>query len=666
MLCAHSFLYRHSRPTSLANAFAVVVFSSALLLASSGASAAPARPKATTVKAINETSAKAQTVSPATALPRIFACSNQSFAQGLTVVSNSNSIRESRKVVYFNEDLTDLVLGYANYYIGSTGENNTGQGNVNVRFGLEYQGHFYPFLINGQRTALCVDGTTIATDPLTVNITAGTYGAIRMREQKTNPGVSSNSWLWSTDGDTAFSEGTVTHSDPNRDWTLGGAPGETATLSWTIDSNGAVTTTVVASGSGITASGVSIGILDSQRTGSGFSWVYTVKSGGLGSTYQKTNGSGYSQDTWMAPCGMGGYGSGGNQQSHGPCVIAGTPATARTSILLLGDSIAAGYGSADSRGDIWRNFGIYARSMSNTYNVCNTAIPGLTAYACDYGYARSRALIASILKPQVVMICLGTNDVDQSITDSGSKTVTAALAGHLNSLATWWNTNCGSKIWFGTILPREKSSTDGFTTLAGQTIEPGFAAGGNADIINAALRANTIYPASSRLIDGRALVQDPGDNNKWRVDHGALTNDGTHPSDAIGIPWVVTNLSDLGDPDHDGFSNLMEYALGTNPEAPNPGSTIQTTTAGGSLALVFPRNTNAADLTLAVQGAASVSGSWTNLATSTAGSPFTAAISGVAVAETGTGATVGVTVTDQYTMHDPAHPTRFLRLTVEH
>lgn len=606
----------------------------------------------------------------ATPPPRIFACSNQSFPQGLTG-SGTNTIRESRKVVYFTEDLTDLVLGYANYYIGSTGENNSGHGDVNVRFGLEYplnSGTFYRFLFASGTTGVCLDGTTMSTNPLPVNITGGTYGAIRTWEQKRNP-LASNSWLYSTDGDTAFSEGVVTHNDPMRDWSVVGAPGETASMTWTIDSSGAVTPTVSGSGSGMTGA-ATIGILDSQRTGSGFRYLWNVSGGRLTTPYTgagpNTTGSNYSKNTWVGVSGVGGYGGGGLVQTHGPCVIAGTPTSPKTSILLLGDSISVGYGSADGRGDIWRNFGIYARSMSKTFNVCNAAMSGLTAYACDLGYDRTFPLIKSILNPQVVMICLGTNDVDQAITDSGGKTVTAALTGHLNSIATWWNTNCGSKIWFGTILPRESSSTDGYTTLAGQTVKSGFGAGGNTDTINTAIRNKTIFSATARIIDGRALVQDPTDNSKWRVDHGALTGDGTHPSDANGIPWISTNLSDLADPDNDGIVNLLEYAHGTNPNAPATGSPIQTTTVGGALALVFPRNTAATDLILTVQGADSMSGPWTNLASSTLGATFTATLGGVTVSETGTGTNLNATVSDLYLKSNPAHPRRFLRLQAHH
>ncbi|MEA3209554.1 MAG: GDSL-like Lipase/Acylhydrolase family [Chthoniobacter sp.] len=472
---------------------------------------------------------------------RIFASSNQSFAQG-TVKAGANAIRESRKVVYFNEDLTDLVLGYANFVVGPTGEQNGGQGDVRVKFSLEYQGTFFPFLTKGERLAPCADGATFATDPLPVSIKGGTYGAIRMWEQKARPDPRTNHWLWSTEGDPAFNEGSVTHSDPDRDWTLGGAPGETAALAWTVDSSGMVTPKITEAGSGITTSGVIIGLLDSQRQGRGFGYIGTVKSGRLAGWFQHNGGAGYSQEVWIGPSGMGGYGGGGPVQTHGPCIVAGTPARPGKSVLLLGDSIGAGFGSSDKRGDIRRNFGIYARALSKKYNVCNAAIPGLTAYACDYRSARTRDLIHSILQPQVVLIGLGSNDIDQSVDDSRSKTPFEALRGHLASIASWWTTHCSSEIWFATILPRVKLESRAEQPAAAQSIRPGFEAGGNADRINTAMRDHLLFPASTQIIDGRALVQDPADPAQWRTDQGALTDDGTHPSDGNGIPWIAARL----------------------------------------------------------------------------------------------------------------------------
>ena len=81
------------------------------------------------------------------------------------------------------------------------------------------------------------------------------------------------------------------------------------------------------------------------------------------------------------------------------------------------------------------------------------------------------------------------------------------------------------------------------TAATGQIPKPGFEANGTADQMNAAMRKKSIFPAAVEIIDGRALAQDPAEHTNWRTDHGALTDDGTHPNDSNGIPWVAGRLT---------------------------------------------------------------------------------------------------------------------------
>jgi hypothetical protein len=73
----------------------------------------------------------------------------------------------------------------------------------------------------------------------------------------------------------------------------------------------------------------------------------------------------------------------------------------------------------------------------------------------------------------------------------------------------------------------------------------GYEMGGVAARINGEIRGKKLVDGLSGVIDGRALVEDPGDRAKWRVDHGQLTEDGTHPGDGNGIPWIVGELGKL-------------------------------------------------------------------------------------------------------------------------
>lgn len=116
------------------------------------------------------------------------------------------------------------------------------------------------------------------------------------------------------------------------------------------------------------------------------------------------------------------------------------------------------------------------------------------------------------------------------------------------------------------------------------------------------------------------------------------------------------------DPDFDGLSNLLEYALVTDPQVSS--SPPAANMVESRLTLDFQRSTDATDLTLTVQGADSPSGPWEDLARSVAGGMFTAMHPEADVKETGTGNVRSVRIGDRFLITDPAHPLRFLRLNV--
>lgn len=113
-----------------------------------------------------------------------------------------------------------------------------------------------------------------------------------------------------------------------------------------------------------------------------------------------------------------------------------------------------------------------------------------------------------------------------------------------------------------------------------------------------------------------------------------------------------------GDDDGDGFANLLEYVTGGNPTNGDLVSLMSATRSGGTLALRFSRDTNAADTTLIVEGGNSVANDapWLGIATNTGGSWGGA----TNVGEMGTGALVSVTAQDTVA----AATNRFLRLRV--
>ncbi|MCX6872897.1 MAG: HYR domain-containing protein, partial [Verrucomicrobia bacterium] len=127
------------------------------------------------------------------------------------------------------------------------------------------------------------------------------------------------------------------------------------------------------------------------------------------------------------------------------------------------------------------------------------------------------------------------------------------------------------------------------------------------------------------------------------------------------------DAADAADPNDNGITNLVEYALGGDPLGGTTGTAILPQlgrSADDASQISFARCVNHTDLTLTVQAADSPAGPWTDLAQSTAGAPFVVLAPGAAAPETGTGDTRNVTVSDLYPVTDPAHPRRFMKLQI--
>jgi hypothetical protein len=115
------------------------------------------------------------------------------------------------------------------------------------------------------------------------------------------------------------------------------------------------------------------------------------------------------------------------------------------------------------------------------------------------------------------------------------------------------------------------------------------------------------------------------------------------------------------DPDADGYTNLVEYALSGHPTT--AAGSLVSVVQGPKLGIRFTRNPSATDVTIRVQVSSTLTNDWVNLAISTNGSQTAAAQAGVEVMETTTGSGIIVTVKDSATV--AASSRRFLRLTVE-
>lgn len=121
---------------------------------------------------------------------------------------------------------------------------------------------------------------------------------------------------------------------------------------------------------------------------------------------------------------------------------------------------------------------------------------------------------------------------------------------------------------------------------------------------------------------------------------------------------------DLVDVEHDGLVNLIEYILGTDPNALDAAEATRISTQGGKLSLVFTRNTAATDVTISVMATDDITAAWTELARSENGAAFVPIEPGAVVNETGSGEIKDVEAIDIHLTTDPAHPRRFMRLKV--
>lgn len=206
--------------------------------------------------------------------------------------------------------------------------------------------------------------------------------------------------------------------------------------------------------------------------------------------------------------------------------------------------------------------------------------------------------------------------------------------------------------------------------------------------VSAASSNTTLLPQSGITLGGsglsRTITLTPAANQNGTATVTLNVNDGTLTSsdtfvltvtpDTPNTDWLQANFGsswtnsaiagDLADPDRDGIVNLLEYALGGNPNTGATTALPQAAIGNNKLALVFTRTLANTDITMTVQAADSLTGPWTDLASSINGAAFTVLASGAGVVQTGSGATRTVEVRDQFQITNAAHPRRYMRLVV--
>lgn len=218
--------------------------------------------------------------------------------------------------------------------------------------------------------------------------------------------------------------------------------------------------------------------------------------------------------------------------------------------------------------------------------------------------------------------------------------------------------------------------TSGTVTLAGTldlVAAPGLTSGSSFTILDNA-GTSPVAGTFANLPQGTEFHED---GQWWRISYTAGNGNDVALTRITPSPWQNWQLAnfganvnnpavsgDLADGDRDGFGNLLEYALGGNPNAASVAPLPKAAIASGKLTLSFTRSVANSDLTMTVQAGPSPAGPWTDLARSSAGNAFAILVPGVTVTEPASGAVRNVTVRDLHLMSDPAHPRRFMRLSV--
>jgi hypothetical protein len=125
---------------------------------------------------------------------------------------------------------------------------------------------------------------------------------------------------------------------------------------------------------------------------------------------------------------------------------------------------------------------------------------------------------------------------------------------------------------------------------------------------------------------------------------------------------------DNADPDHDGIPNLLEYAIGSDPNSADTNSPVAGTMVSPGFQIQFNRNTSATGLTYTVQATPAFPGGWSDLMTYVPGTGWVTNAPGSTVTES---APVGSPPDEhvQVTITDPTDtttaPSRFFQLKVQ-
>lgn len=188
-------------------------------------------------------------------------------------------------------------------------------------------------------------------------------------------------------------------------------------------------------------------------------------------------------------------------------------------VLIIGDSIAAGTGdAADSNGRL----GYVQKALGNAIPWANVA-RGSNSAGHEAAEPRGAYRLSIEMGVTDVLLEVGRNDINAG---TGAPTALAFL----QKIAAPYVAS-GIRVWGFTCLPTT-SSTDGWATLGNQTI-PNSTYETDRLSYNTSLRTSYATYGLSGVFDVAAIVEQGGASSPtglWRVDLGAASVDGVHPS----------------------------------------------------------------------------------------------------------------------------------------
>jgi hypothetical protein len=450
-----------------------------------------------------------------------------------TNTASTNNVRFYQKYrrVPSSSGFTNIELTYANFLAIDGGESTSSLPSFTLQAEILYNGTYYPVTFSGATSTTLVPGNYVTSD--NVSGLALPANAVFYERVRTVGPSGSQNYLISNGANEALLEGALSTTSSSVNY-LGGGEGHGGACTFTINGSGTITAGQVTAGGVNYTSAWSIAAVDPSTGPNGTVSTVGFSNGAHTTITISSGGSGWSSQTYCVPIGGGGFGQ--NTAVYAAALISGVPTTPGvSSLMIIGDSIARGYGASDSSGDLAGNYGIYERAVGNRFGVASVSFIGNTAAGEALPAAHSRMF--AILAPVIThaLIALGTND----IAGNGYSAATVAAANEtteqeLKAL------NSNIKVSFATLVPQTSGT---WSTLGGQTPVSGFTSGGAADTYNGYVRADTNGVVSDwNYLDPRTLFQDATSTDLWRVDQGQITNDGIHPNLSIGEPFAETGL----------------------------------------------------------------------------------------------------------------------------